>query len=131
MNPPPLSAREAGLLATIFRAHPEISEVRLFGSRAKGCHSPHSDVDLALWGNLGDLQAGAIAAELDELPLPYHFDVMVFDSIKLQALREHIERVGIRLYPDTKLAGNTLNPPTACASETSTAPRPGATDIAP
>ena len=97
----PLTARESGLMVNVFRAHPEIAEVRLFGSRAKGSHSPHSDVDLALWGDVNSLRAEAIAEELDELPLPYHFDVLAFDLIKLQALREHIERVGIRLYPET------------------------------
>jgi len=101
MKPVPLPPPESSLLAQVFRAHPEISEVRLFGSRAGGTHSPCSDVDLALWGNLTSLQAEAIAAELDELPLPYRFDVLAFDQIKLQPLREHIERVGIRLYPVT------------------------------
>jgi predicted nucleotidyltransferase len=101
MKTPPLEPREANLLAGVFRAHPEVSEVRLFGSRAKGTHSPESDVDLALWGNVTALKAEAIAAELDELPLPYRFDVIPFDLIKLQPLREHIERVGIRLYPES------------------------------
>jgi predicted nucleotidyltransferase len=100
MKTPPLDPREADLLARVFRAHPEISEVRLFGSRAKGTHKPESDVDLALLGNISALKAEAIAAELDELPLPYHFDVMPFDLIQFQPLREHIERVGIRLYPE-------------------------------
>jgi hypothetical protein len=57
-------------------------------------------VDLALWGRINALQAEAIAAELDELPLPYHFDVVAFELIKLQALREHIERAGIQLFPE-------------------------------
>jgi len=99
MKTPPLLPRESSLMADVFRAHPEISEVRLFGSRAKGVHSASSDVDLALWGNLTSLETEAIAAELDDLPLPYHFDVLAFDLVKLQPLRDHIERVGIRLYP--------------------------------
>ena len=37
---------------------------------------------------------GAIAAELDELALPYLYDAKPVDSIKLPSLREHIERVG-------------------------------------
>ena len=102
MISPPLLPSESQLMADVFRAHPEVSEVRLFGSRAKGTHAPSSDVDLALLGNLNALQAEAIAAELDELPLPYHFDVIAFDLIKLQPLREHIERVGVRLYPPAK-----------------------------
>jgi predicted nucleotidyltransferase len=95
----PLTPREAAMLDAVFRAHPEITEVRLFGSRAKGAHTPASDVDLALWGSLTALRAQSIAGELDELPLPYHFDVVVFDLITLQPLREHIQRVGIRIYP--------------------------------
>jgi hypothetical protein len=39
-----------------------------------------------------------IAAELDELPLPYRFDVKAFPTIKLLPLRALIERVGIPLY---------------------------------
>jgi len=97
----PLEPLEVKLVNDVFIAHPEISEVRLFGSRAKGTHKPHSDVDLALWGQINSLQAEGIAAELDELPLPYHFDVLAFDLIKLDPLREHIERVGIRLYPES------------------------------
>ena len=99
MKPEPLSQREVELIHVIFQRHPEITGVKIFGSRAKGTHSPHSDVDLAVSGKLNDLQVEAIAAELDELPLPYHFDVLAFDDIKYPPLREHIERVGLLLYP--------------------------------
>jgi predicted nucleotidyltransferase len=100
MNTPGLTERESSMLVQVFRAHPEIAGVKLFGSRAKGTHSPQSDIDLALLGKLNSLNAEEIASELDELPLPYRFDVVVFDLIKHQPLREHIERVGIPLYPD-------------------------------
>jgi len=101
MNPPPLTPAEIALLVGVFRRHPEITAVKLFGSRAKGTHAPNSDIDLALWGDVDDLRAEAIAAELDELPLPYHYDVQPFHTINLAPLREHIERVGIPLYPET------------------------------
>ncbi|HEY5769826.1 MAG TPA: nucleotidyltransferase domain-containing protein [Terrimicrobium sp.] len=45
-----LTPDELTLVAGVFRRHPEIRSVKLFGSRAKGTHTPHSDVDLALWG---------------------------------------------------------------------------------
>ena len=69
MRTPSLASSELALLRSVFRRHPEITEVRLFGSRAKGTHSFRSDIDLAIWGNVGRLQAQAIAAELDDLPL--------------------------------------------------------------
>lgn len=82
----------------VFRRYPGIWRVKLFGSRAKGTHTAHSDVDLALWGDVDPLRAEAIASELDDLPLPYRYDVLAFESIKLDALREHIERLGVLLY---------------------------------
>ena len=98
MNAPPLTPAEIDLICSVFRRHPEIGAVKLFGSRAKGTHTPQSDVDLALWGELDALRVEAIAAELDELPLPYRYDAKLFASIKLDPLREHIERVGVPLY---------------------------------
>jgi len=99
MNAPAVSPAELEAIRSIFRRHPEVTEVKLFGSRAKGTHQPNSDIDLALWGDIDALAAEAIAAELDELPLPYHFDVKAFATIQLPALREHIERVGIPMLP--------------------------------
>jgi predicted nucleotidyltransferase len=99
MTAPGLSEREVLLMAGVLRRHPEVTAAKLFGSRAKGTYTPQSDVDVAVWGEVDDLRAEALAAELDELPLPYRFDVKPFASIRLQALRDHIERVGIPLYP--------------------------------
>jgi hypothetical protein len=36
--------------------------------------------------------------ELDELPLPYTFDVQAYDSIKHEPLRHHIDEFGKVLY---------------------------------
>lgn len=94
-----LSQHELELITSVFRKHPEVAAAKVFGSRAKGNSTPSSDVDLALWGGIDGLRAEGIAAELDELPLAYRFDVKSFDLIKLQTLREHIERVGIAVYP--------------------------------
>lgn len=99
MKAPALSEDELRQVRRVISRHPEVREAKLFGSRAKGTHSTYSDVDLALWGDIDALGAEAIAAELDELPLPYLYDVKPFAAIKHPPLREHIERVGIRIYP--------------------------------
>ena len=70
-----LTEHELSLMTRVFHGHPELAAVKLFGSRAKGTHTPTSDVDLAIWGEVDEIGAEAIAAELDELPLPYRFDV--------------------------------------------------------
>ena len=99
MRTPALAPHELELMAAVFRHHPAVAALKLFGSRAKGTHTPGSDVDLAVWGGVDAIRAEAIAAELDELPLPYRFEVKPFDLIQLPALREHIERVGIPVFP--------------------------------
>jgi len=99
MNIPGLKPNELALLRGVFHRHPEIKTVKLFGSRTKGNNAPSSDIDLALWGDIDALRAESIAAELDELPTAYKFDVQPFHLIKLRPLREHIERVGIIVYP--------------------------------
>ena len=98
MKTPALPPGELALLRHVFERHPEIKTARLFGSRAKGTNFDGSDIDLALWGELDAVQAESIAAELDELPLPYQYDVKPFHLIELRPLREHIERVGIIVY---------------------------------
>jgi len=92
-----LTSGELALIRTVFLRHPEVTGVILFGSRAKGTAKPASDIDLALEGIADQLQAEAIASELDELPLPYRFDVKALTAIQNQHLREHIDRVGVRI----------------------------------
>ena len=98
MNQPPLQPAELELVRSVLRRHPEVHSATLFGSRAKGTHHERSDVDLALSGELGLLGAEAIAAELEELPLPYRFDVQALEQITLAPLLEQIERVGVVIY---------------------------------
>ncbi len=98
MNPLRLAEFEIAMVSDVFRRHPEVSSVTLFGSRAKGTASDRSDVDLAVRGDLTPLQAEAIAGELDELPLPYRFEVQPIAWIRHQPLRDHIDRVGICIY---------------------------------
>jgi predicted nucleotidyltransferase len=110
MKPPPLTSRELALIQGVFRRHPEISSVTLFGSRAKGTHSARSDVDLVVSGPMQPLRAEAIAAELDELPLPYRFEVQALEHITHPALRDHINRVGIVVYPNVESGPRSMPP---------------------
>ena len=99
MKTPDLKPDELALLRGVFHRHPEIKTVKLFGSRAKGASAPSSDIDLALWGEVDGLGAESIAAEL---PTAYKYDLKPFHFITLRPLREHIERVGITVYPKEK-----------------------------
>jgi len=52
----------------------------------------------AVMGDVSPLQAEAIAGELDELPLPYRFEVQPVARIVHALLPAHIDRVGIFIY---------------------------------
>ena len=99
MKPPPLKPAEMAMVHAVFRLHPEIETATLFGSRAKGAHTERSDVDLVVTGDVDPLRAEGIAAELDELPLPYRFEVQSLAHVRYRPLLDHIQRVGIQIYP--------------------------------
>lgn len=76
-----------------------IREALIFGSRAKGNFRPGSDIDLALKGvglTLKDILR--LTAALDELDLPYHIDLVIYDRITEPDLKDHIDRLGIDLF---------------------------------
>ena len=98
MNSFGLTDSERELICGVLRRHQEVMSAKIFGSRAKGNSQPASDIDLALWGNASVSLVATIAGELDELPLPYTFDVQAYDAISHQPLREHIDRVGQMFY---------------------------------
>jgi len=87
------------MIRAVFKCHPKVREVRLFGSRASGTHTSRSDLDLALFGEVTPLETQGIASELDELPLPYKYDLLAFEALADGPLREHILRVGILVFP--------------------------------
>ncbi|MGQ0650237.1 MAG: nucleotidyltransferase domain-containing protein [Gemmatimonadaceae bacterium] len=94
-----LSDHALALIRGVLAEHTEVTGAILYGSRAKGTASPASDVDIALEGIDDPLGAARIASELEELPLPFRFDVQVLAAIRYQPLRDHIARVGLRIHP--------------------------------
>lgn len=92
------SSEALKLVSEIFRKHPEVHTVKIFGSRAIGNFKDYSDVDLALWGDLDINLIGQISHELDELPLPFTFDVKDYKTINHVPLKEHIDEFGKILY---------------------------------
>ncbi len=86
-------------ILAVFDRYDKISEVILFGSRAKGNSDPGSDIDLVLKGdNLETNDIIDISLQLDDLELPYKFDLVIYNQIEEQALLDHISRVGITLF---------------------------------
>ncbi|HAN17862.1 MAG: hypothetical protein A2X13_05630 [Bacteroidetes bacterium GWC2_33_15] len=83
----------------VFSHYPLVSEVIIYGSRAKGNYKNGSDIDLTIKGeNLNLIILNTIDLELDDLLLPYTFDLSVFKQISNPDLVSHIERVGKVFY---------------------------------
>ncbi len=81
-------------ITRVFAGHQEVEQAILYGSRAKGNHKPGSDVDLTLIGKKLDLRLlNKISLELDDLLLPYTFDLSIYHHITDPDLIAHIERV--------------------------------------
>ncbi len=85
---------------SIFAKVQPIEKVVLYGSRAKETYQNGSDIDICLYGRNLTLQNAVypLMEFLDELYLPYSFDISIFDHIDNPALIEHITHVGIVLY---------------------------------
>ena len=90
----------------LFINFPQVEEVILYGSRAKGNYKTGSDIDLVLKGKNLDLSIlYQITKKIDDLLLPYSFDISLFDQITNTNLLEHIRRVG-KLFFDRALIKN-------------------------
>ena len=95
-----LSASTLERIRAVLARHPQVKQVLLYGSRAKGNYRDASDIDLALLGaDLTDLRLSTIESELDDLMLPYTIDLCRFSAIDNPALVDHIQRVGKVFYP--------------------------------
>ena len=103
MNPFGISEKSFRLLTEAFARFPEVEEVLVFGSRAKGNYKMGSDIDLAIKGqNCSHKTAIDIAGYLnEELPIPYYADVVYYKGLKNEALKDHIDRVGKSLFTPT------------------------------
>jgi predicted nucleotidyltransferase len=88
----------------IFKRYEPIEEVILYGSRAKGNFKPGSDIDLTLIGKGLNLKVlNKISLELDDLLLPFSFDLSLYHHIKQPDLIGHIQRVGKVFYSKRNL----------------------------
>jgi predicted nucleotidyltransferase len=86
-------------IVEVLRGNSLVEEAFIYGSRAKGVHKPGSDIDLVLKGEKLNLEAlNNISLALDNLLLPYNFDLSLYHRIENPDLVKHIERVGKLVY---------------------------------
>lgn len=95
-----LSAQTLQKILDVFARYPQVEEVVLYGSRARGDYKNGSDIDLTLRGGneLTHTLVSRIANDLDDQLLPYTIDLCIFENICNPEMVEQIERVGVALY---------------------------------
>lgn len=78
----------------------EIEKAIVFGSRAMGNYKNGSDVDLAILGNNISTKVILQISDLlnEEYLLPYFFDVLNYDTIQNENLKNYINIQGKTIY---------------------------------
>ncbi len=90
-------------ITQVLEEQPKVDKAYIFGSRAKGNSRPESDIDIALKGfglNIEDMLK--MSAVIEKLATGYDVDLVDYDSIKEQALKSHVDRIGVEFYTSWK-----------------------------
>ena len=95
-----LSNKQLEIIRNFLSKESEVEEAVLFGSRAMDTFKEASDIDLALKGDSFDFfMANSLKNKLeDETNIPFFFDIIAYNSIKSDELKQHIRDKGVVIY---------------------------------
>jgi predicted nucleotidyltransferase len=88
------------LIHGVLIRYDQVEKAVIYGSRAKGNFKTGSDIDLTLYGGHElDLRVlSLVMDDIDDLLLPYSFDISIMHTITDQELLDHIQRAGELFY---------------------------------
>ena len=93
-----LSERVTDLLRVEVRRFPEVRAAYLYGSRARGDHSPQSDIDIAIDApGMTPQNFAQLWSAIDALPIAYPLDCVWLQALPESRLKAQIERDGMVL----------------------------------
>ena len=79
-----------------------VKKAILYGPRALGTYKTGSEIDLTLEGSqLTSKELFNIEQEMEELLIPYRFNLSLYHQIENQELLDHIRRIGLVLYEES------------------------------
>lgn len=94
-----LNKRDMHTILSILSNYDEIKQVLIFGSRAKGNYHTGSDIDMAIIGNCVRYKTlRKIKNDFYDSSLPYNVDIINFETLTNEDLKNHILRVGKSIY---------------------------------
>ncbi|WP_271628686.1 nucleotidyltransferase domain-containing protein [Caldicellulosiruptor sp. DIB 104C] len=83
----------------IFKKYKQVIKACIFGSRARGDYRRGSDVDICIWlEEESENPIYKIQDELEEVNTILLFDVVAFNSITKESLKESIMKEGAVIY---------------------------------
>lgn len=98
-----LTTTQYSLIENAIISFKDIEKVLIFGSRATHNFRPASDIDLAVIGkNIDRNIINRLSAQLDDLPLPFTFDVLNYDQIENRKLKTKIDSAGALFFEKNK-----------------------------
>ena len=94
-----LHEADVDMIINALRENIEIERAFIFGSRALGNYKKGSDVDLVVTGhNVTSKTISDLNELLNEVyPLPYFFDILHYENIENEKLKEHIDEHGVEV----------------------------------
>ena len=93
-----LSAEQVEAICAWAHETSQVSEVRLFGSRAKGCSKPNSDIDLAVTASIGGYW-NLVHKWEKHLSEQTGLTVNIRDYASNEVIRLACEKCSVPLYP--------------------------------
>lgn len=83
----------------IFKKYRQVRKACIFGSRARGDYRKSSDVDICIWlEEESESPIYKIQDELEEVNTILLFDIVEFNSIAKESLKESIIKEGVIIY---------------------------------
>lgn len=96
-----LSARERATVGAILKeAGPRLGQIKVFGSRATGSARHSSDLDLVVFPPSPRSELSKLRLAFEESDLPINVDVVAWDDIDHQPLRDAIMRHAIPFFKE-------------------------------
>ena len=93
-----LPQRTITQLKSVFKKYPEITQVKIYGSRATGYYRRGSDIDLAFFSESEKDLSSNLSWDLDDLPCPYLFDLVNYSLLNDSPLKKEINKYGRVFY---------------------------------
>lgn len=90
-----ISEKALKSICDLFSKYPDIEKAAIIGSRAKGNYQKGSDIDIVIWAPKLDFSKYLrLVAELEDLEIPYKIDLLKYELIGSDNIKEYIKRVG-------------------------------------